>query len=123
VTGLDPSSLGLGGIGAAVVVAVGAYVKDHRKLKADVDRDEAVLPLDLVHQATGVAAEQMSAMAAEMSRLRDRLQAVDEENDRLRTELRAARNDLDLAQGHLVAMWHRLAAVDPTMPRPAWLPE
>lgn len=112
-----------GGVGVGMVAAVAQWFREHRKVSAEADRDEATLPLDLVHQATTVASDQMAAMAAEMGRLRDRLTSADAENDRLRSELRAARNDLDMAQAHLIQMWHRLAAVDPTLVRPDWLAE
>lgn len=121
--GFDVQSVITGGVGVGMVAAVGQWFREHRKVTAEADRDEATLPLDLVHQATTVASDQMAAMAAEMERLRARFEAAEADNDRLRAQLRAARSDLDLAQAHLVQMWHRLAAVDPTMVRPDWLPE
>jgi septation ring formation regulator EzrA len=124
--GTTVSQLLAAAVGGGGLAAIAQFVRERsaaRKTAAETNRDEAQLPLDLVHQATTVAQEQMVGMAAELGRLQTRLESVEAENDKLRGALAGARNDLDMARLHLRQMWQRLSEVDPTMPRPDWLDE
>ena len=121
MSGFDFSSLGLGGVATAAVVAVGAYVKDHRKVKVEADRAEAILPMDLVHEATTIAKDQMTAMAGELARIQVRLANAEQENDQLRQTLADTRRALDLAHGHLREAWRKLNEVHPEAALPPWM--
>lgn len=95
------------------ITALVSYLKDRRRDRRAANRDDALLPLDLIEKATAIAGEQLDDVRAELVRLRGRLAEADDENDRLRRALGAVRTELEQANRRLANAEALLAAVRP----------